>query len=210
MRVCRPSGTTRAHTMDFTPSQIGVHSTRMWAACTRSNRPAIRRPAVLGHCPATRPWRSRDRSRGSSLARSRSADAERVIPPSKGVLARITAVGWMTCRPQKIGRLEAEMPFGTSTDARNSNTQLQDHVPLACPCSGRAVAIGRHSRSTRTILLVEHGSRNAWDRTHFAEGVGFEPTTTLPRRSGFQDRRTRPLCEPSRRLKVPDSGASSD
>jgi hypothetical protein len=30
-----------------------------------------------------------------------------------------------------------------------------------------------------------------------AEGVGFEPTMTLPRHSGFQDRRTRPLCEPS-------------
>ena len=30
-----------------------------------------------------------------------------------------------------------------------------------------------------------------------AEGVGFEPTRTVTRPSGFQDRRTRPLCEPS-------------
>src|SRR3954451_16069022 len=31
-----------------------------------------------------------------------------------------------------------------------------------------------------------------------AEGVGFEPTMTLPRHSGFQDRRHRPLGEPSK------------
>jgi hypothetical protein len=36
-----------------------------------------------------------------------------------------------------------------------------------------------------------------------AEGVGFEPTVTLSRHSGFQDRRHRPLGEPSRRLNVP-------
>src|SRR3954447_17337005 len=35
-------------------------------------------------------------------------------------------------------------------------------------------------------------------RDHTAEGVGFEPTMTLPRHSGFQDRRHRPLGEPSR------------
>jgi hypothetical protein len=34
-------------------------------------------------------------------------------------------------------------------------------------------------------------------RSEFAEGVGFEPTRTVTRPSGFQDRRTRPLCEPS-------------
>jgi hypothetical protein len=32
-----------------------------------------------------------------------------------------------------------------------------------------------------------------------AEGVGFEPTMTVTRHTGFQDQRTRPLCEPSRR-----------
>ncbi len=32
----------------------------------------------------------------------------------------------------------------------------------------------------------------------YAEGVGFEPTMTVTSHSGFQDRRTRPLCEPSR------------
>lgn len=31
-----------------------------------------------------------------------------------------------------------------------------------------------------------------------AEGVGFEPTRTVTRPTGFQDQRTRPLCEPSR------------
>lgn len=31
-----------------------------------------------------------------------------------------------------------------------------------------------------------------------AEGQGFEPWRTVTRPSGFQDRRTRPLCEPSR------------
>jgi hypothetical protein len=30
-----------------------------------------------------------------------------------------------------------------------------------------------------------------------AEGVGFEPTMTVPSHSGFQDRRHRPLGEPS-------------
>lgn len=40
-----------------------------------------------------------------------------------------------------------------------------------------------------------------------AEGVGFEPTITVTRNTGFQDQRTRPLCEPSRRLppRVEDS-----
>ena len=36
--------------------------------------------------------------------------------------------------------------------------------------------------------------RSRWS----AEGVGFEPTRTLTRSSGFQDRRHRPLGEPSR------------
>ena len=36
-------------------------------------------------------------------------------------------------------------------------------------------------------------------RHHKAEGVGFEPTMTVTRHTGFQDQRTRPLCEPSRR-----------
>ena len=41
------------------------------------------------------------------------------------------------------------------------------------------------------------------ETSHSAEGVGFEPTRTLPRPSGFQDHRTRPLCEPSRTLNLP-------
>src|SRR5205823_6828899 len=40
-------------------------------------------------------------------------------------------------------------------------------------------------------------SRKPYSRGTSAEGVGFEPTMTLPRHSGFQDRRHRPLGEPS-------------
>lgn len=40
-----------------------------------------------------------------------------------------------------------------------------------------------------------------------AEGVGFEPTNRVTPVSGFQDRRTRPLCEPSRyRTIMPPAG----
>ena len=49
---------------------------------------------------------------------------------------------------------------------------------------------------------ADHGSNDRGGRT-IAEGVGFEPTRTLPRPSGFQDHRTRPLCEPSRTLNLP-------
>ena len=35
-------------------------------------------------------------------------------------------------------------------------------------------------------------------RDHKAEGVGFEPTMSVTTHSGFQDRRHRPLGEPSR------------
>ena len=35
------------------------------------------------------------------------------------------------------------------------------------------------------------------DRPHKAEGVGFEPTMSVTTHSGFQDRRHRPLGEPS-------------
>jgi hypothetical protein len=34
-------------------------------------------------------------------------------------------------------------------------------------------------------------------RDHKAEGVGFEPTMSVTTHSGFQDRRHRPLGEPS-------------
>jgi hypothetical protein len=40
----------------------------------------------------------------------------------------------------------------------------------------------------------------------WAEGVGFEPTRTLARPSGFQDRRHRPLGEPSRVRVIRDRG----
>ena len=43
-------------------------------------------------------------------------------------------------------------------------------------------------------------------RHHKAEGVGFEPTMTVTRHTGFQDQRTRPLCEPSRRTVGEPSG----
>ena len=46
---------------------------------------------------------------------------------------------------------------------------------------------------------VGSGSFRCPERSHTAEGVGFEPTVTRQRHSGFQDRRPRPLGEPSRR-----------
>ena len=44
---------------------------------------------------------------------------------------------------------------------------------------------------------MSHGRRPAEKENARAEGVGFEPTMTVTSHSGFQDRRTRPLCEPS-------------
>ncbi len=79
----------------------------------------------------------------------------------------------------------------------------------------RGASLGHAEGTPRSTRLdVDHpkiGSRRlqAQDYGHSAEGVGFEPTRTLPRPSGFQDRRTRPLCEPSRCLKVPNCQAAA-
>jgi hypothetical protein len=49
-------------------------------------------------------------------------------------------------------------------------------------------------------LIARRFRRSECDfRRTWAEGVGFEPTMTVTRHTGFQDQRTRPLCEPSRR-----------
>src|SRR5450759_657784 len=46
------------------------------------------------------------------------------------------------------------------------------------------------------------GSHKQLSSANDAEGVGFEPTRTRERPSGFQDRRHRPLGEPSRAANV--------
>ncbi len=48
-------------------------------------------------------------------------------------------------------------------------------------------------RSTTGLSLAQKTQRG--DEEKLAEGVGFEPTRLSP--AGFQDRCTRPLCEPS-------------
>src|SRR5262245_29671416 len=47
------------------------------------------------------------------------------------------------------------------------------------------------------VVLADRLSRLCRSLHGFAEGVGFEPTRTGYRPSGFQDRRHRPLGEPS-------------
>jgi hypothetical protein len=49
--------------------------------------------------------------------------------------------------------------------------------------------------SPPTGYEVSHRSIRTDDWKKLAEGVGFEPTRLSP--AGFQDRCTRPLCEPS-------------
>lgn len=59
-----------------------------------------------------------------------------------------------------------------------------------------------HDGADKPSAFLPHRRPSGWGvkEAQRAEGVGFEPTMTLPRHSGFQDRRTRPLCEPSEYL----------
>ena len=53
-----------------------------------------------------------------------------------------------------------------------------------------------HSVSTSKVDRTSQANRQVRSRRS-AEGVGFEPTMKLTPHSGFQDRRHRPLGEPS-------------
>ena len=60
--------------------------------------------------------------------------------------------------------------------------------------------------SARGPQSAPQGKRSAWSGAvlaGWAEGVGFEPTMRLAPHSGFQDRRHRPLGEPSWRSPQP-------
>src|SRR5215472_9541813 len=63
------------------------------------------------------------------------------------------------------------------------------------PAKNRAQPLTPRRQAGRSSLVYEQVSRPL--SPLIAEGVGFEPTRTRQRPSGFQDRRHRPLGEPS-------------
>jgi site-specific DNA recombinase len=110
-------------------------------------------------------------------------------------------------------------------DGSSTATLRQPYQALTNPDLRRAAAIfaertaeearakGRRATNpgldrVRSFLTVARSGAGVKE-THLAEGVGFEPTRTLPRPSGFQDRRHRPLGEPSRLTSVAGSRRST-
>jgi hypothetical protein len=115
-----------------------------------------------------------------------------------------------------FGRNRRDIGSGPEDVSYSNTTRQRVTVPFACQIGRRSAVNMGNSRSLEMITRVAFSPRDCWPADlPQAEGVGFEPTRTLPRPSGFQDGRpasraalTAPEIVGLRRLRIASSGVT--